>query len=296
MQKYFSKDNRREEGVALVVSLLVLSLIVASAVALSRVIINEVRMSVNTGNSIIAYYSADSGMEKALYAIKYARENSDFSDFLALDDGYPNNEEQIDGTDQEFSYSQSIIDATGHTSYEVSTSSPAYIDIIDPSGDLSGLPWNGPAPTFYRYDVAWVIEDCFPYHSSDKMEVSYTAFDGSSFGGSLPEVTKRVVLCNCVYGSDECQADLSSYLISNEKYYRFMLRPLDSVAESLDFNIYLAITPTVPVGILSETSISVEGSYHNSAYTISARLPALVPVSHAFNYVVFSEEPIVKDL
>lgn len=291
MCKYYPKNNKREEGVALIASLLVLSLIIASAVALSRIIFNEVRMSVNTGNSIIAYYSADSGMERALYSIKYSRESSDFdNNFLALNGV----EESIDGTDQDYTISQATINTTGYTAYEVSTSSPAYVDIIDPSGDLGDLPWSGPFVNFYTYGLTWVIDDCFPYHASDKIEISYTAFDGASFGAVLPEVTKRIVLCNCTYDSnDECQIDLSSYAISNDKYYRFMLRPLDSTAESLDFNIYLFGNPQ---GILSQTSITVDGSYHNSAYSISARLPSLVPVSHAFNYVVFSEEPIVKDL
>lgn len=281
-----SKHN--QEGVVLIIALMVLSLIMVSALSLAKIIFNEVRMSINTGNSVIAYYSAESGIEQSLFSIKYSRQQSDFdSNFLALD----GQTESIDGTEQSYTISQAIIDATGYTAYDVSYSSPAYVDIIDPSGRINTLPWDGPIIDYYNYGITWVIKDCFPYHAADKLEISYTGFDSVNF---VPEVNKRVVLCNCqYYSSDECQVNLSAYTITNDKYYRFMLRPLDSIAASLDFNVYLAGNP---VGIISQAAISVEGNYHNSTYTISARLPSLVPVSHALNYVIFSEEPVIKDL
>lgn len=285
--KHLPKE-RKEEGVVLVMALMILSLILVSALSLAKIISNEVKMSVNTGNSIISYYSADSGMERVLYSIKYSRQQSDYECesgcFLSL----AGPEVTIEGTAQSYTVSQAIIDATGYTAYDVSYSSPAFVDIMNPSGSLGDLPWGD--ELFYNYTVAWVIDGCFPYHSSDKLEISYTSFDNNNF---TSDVVKRIVLCNCQYGSDECQLNLSSFPIFGNKYYRFMLRPLDSVAESLDFNVNFNGSP---IGIKSQASIIVDGKYHNSTFTIGARLPSLLPVSHAFNYIIFSEEPIIKDL
>jgi len=65
-------------------SLIILSIMIVSAVALSRVTLGELRMALNTTNSLNAFYAADSAIEKSLYRVKFFRRYGDDASFNAL--------------------------------------------------------------------------------------------------------------------------------------------------------------------------------------------------------------------
>ena len=85
MVKNITKTTIREErGAALAMSLIILSIMIVSAVALSRVTLGELRMALNTTNSLNAFYAADSAIEKSLYRVKFFRRYGDDASFNAL--------------------------------------------------------------------------------------------------------------------------------------------------------------------------------------------------------------------
>jgi len=289
------KKLKEQKGVALVMALLILSLMMVSAVALSRIILGEVRMTVNTINSLSSFYAADSGIEKGLYYIKYARRNSTlvpFNDLLG-------NKYSI-ASGQAFTYVEATTTAPGFISYDVTTSSPAHVDIIDPSGDISNIDWDPISdPTYtHSYHLIWEVANCFPFHASDKLEITTNSFSNPGAGGFGAETTKDIVICDCnSYANDFCKDTTTYYPISDSRFYRFSFRPLNDTVKSIYFNIlaYPTVGSPYDVGIASNASLIVDGAYKNSKYRLRVEIPSLGALSDAFSYVIFSEEDLSKN-
>ncbi len=284
----------------LVMSLMILSLIMVSVLAVSKIIIGDVRMSVNTVNVVGSFYAAESGLESSLYYIKYGRNESDMSIFESLQDeeSSPNNPlTQIVGTTgQGYIVRTSSLSSQNFVAYDISTSSPAHVDILDPSGMIGSIDWDNSVNNSHNYSVSWSITDCFPNHASDRLEINIASF-AEKF--SEPQLDKKVVLCNCQYDSgDTCSETIANYPISDTRYYRFSFRPLDNMVASLDFSIYGCISPAQceTLGIPSRVEAVVDGIYKQSSYRLKAEMPALGSVSDIFNYIIFTEEGLIKNL
>jgi len=56
-----------QSGVSLIISFFVMVIIVAIVLAITTLLYNEIKMVRNIGNSVVAFYAADSGIEKVLY-------------------------------------------------------------------------------------------------------------------------------------------------------------------------------------------------------------------------------------
>jgi Tfp pilus assembly protein PilX len=59
--------KHNQKGVSLLITLLIMAAILAIALGVSRLSLGEIKISRNTPNSLIAYYAAESGIERALY-------------------------------------------------------------------------------------------------------------------------------------------------------------------------------------------------------------------------------------
>lgn len=295
MNKLKQKNIKEQKGAALVMTLLILSLMMTSAVALSRIILGEVRMAVNTINSLSAFYAADSGIEKSLYYIKYARKNSNTDPFNNLQ-----NKNYLLDNGESFYFVQASTTAPGFIAYDVTTSTPAHVDIIDPAGNISNIDWDtvsGPGDSHY-YQLTWSIDNCFPFHASDKLEITSNAFSNISLFNASTK--KDIAICDCSYNSnDVCSLTSANYPISDSNFYRFSFRPLNNTVKSIAFDIYADPSGGAPdyiVGIASNAVVTVDGSYKNSKYRLRVEIPALAAVSDIFSYVIFSEEELKKNL
>jgi hypothetical protein len=289
------RHTANNQGVVLVMTLVIMSLIMISVLAFSKIITGEVKMAINTGNVVVSYYAAESGIEKGLFSIKYSREVANFSHFTDLETGGDQIINNAYIKSRKYEIKESIINADDYIVYDLSTSTPIHVDIIDPAGDLdgiagAGIDWDSGFLSTYQYKVNWMIEDCFPFHASDRLEISVTSFD-SNFLNS--ETEKHVVICDCGFASDDCNDTFTTKDIVDTKFYRFSFRPLSEEVDQLQFNVYRNATP---IGILSEASIESHGTYANSSYYIKARIPSLSPLSDVFSYVLFSEEDLTKGI
>lgn len=56
-----------QKGVSLIISFFVMIIIVAVVLSITTLLYNEIKMIRNIGNSVVAFYAADSGVEKILY-------------------------------------------------------------------------------------------------------------------------------------------------------------------------------------------------------------------------------------
>ena len=288
--KYFRQKTKNisdASGMALVTALLILSLIMVSSLAFAKIIMSEVRMSANIINSVGSFYAANGGMEKALHHLKYAYRFSYFDEFRSLES---QTEAFSIGAGQTFKIIESQMKHENFIAYNITTTTAAYVDIIDPAGSVGGIDWVEEQPEVFqtRYELIWQVKNCFPYHASDRLEINFNSF-AQNFTNF--ESRKDLAVCNCAFGSDECQPVI--YDISPNRYYRFSFRPLNNAVERLEMRIIDQDNNNL--GIFSRTAMTVDGIYRNSRYRLKAVMPAIAPVSGVFSYVIFSEEPFIKD-
>jgi len=290
MDSKYLNIRKRKEGMALVMSLLILSLIMTSVLAMAKIIISEIRMSVNTGNSVASFYAAESGIEKSLYRLKYARQNSDYDAFSSLEGSH----EEIN-SNLSFDITQATTSTVQFIAYNLTTSTPAQVSIMDPLGYIEGgINWGALESTAYGYNISWNIDKCFPDHASDRLEITTTAFEniaGSGVSYFNSNTDKQVLICSCAYDTSVCNNTVSFYNLPDTKYYNISFRPLDGNVSKLIFNLTENGTD---IGILSEASIIADGNYHNSRYRLKANISSIAPVDNIFNYVIFSEQAISK--
>jgi len=69
--------KKEQNGSVLLYSLLVISLITAIAIIISIIVVNEIRLTSAASNGVQAYYAAESGIEKGLYAVKVYRSDQE---------------------------------------------------------------------------------------------------------------------------------------------------------------------------------------------------------------------------
>lgn len=264
-----------QSGVALIMTLTVLFAVLFSVFTISYIISGEVRVANDIKNSISSFYVAESGLEKGLFYLKYSRENNDYSYFTALQ-GFTTSTSN-GGT---YLISTSSLSAPDYTAHDVPTSTSAYVDIIEPPGNVDSISW-GTADT---YQIDWAVLNCFPDYASTRLQITLNSFQQNF---SNPESETQIAVCNCSYGSDQC--DTYTGAVSPLRYYRFIFRPLDVKVKQIDFSINNG-----GEGIPSETIIESYGSYKGSRYYMSAQVPAFSSTYDIFQYIIFSEENLNK--
>ena len=273
-----NKINKNEKGVILVMAMMILALMMTSVLALSKIIRGEINMTRNIDNSIIAFYVAESGIEKSLYYIKYSAENNDFSFFTNLN--------QVvysfsDDNERKIKITEATIEADYWEKYNIERGSPVHVDIIDPTGRVDAI------SGMTNYKIEWNIENCAD-NSDNRLEFTKESF---AYAFNNADTSKTPITCACGEGSDSW-LDYEGTIAAN-RYYRFSFEPLDEELVS-----YLKFTAwrDDDEGIKSEVSIKIEGSYRNSVQHLQARLPALGRISDVFSYVIFSGGDLTKNI
>lgn len=278
------KHNKK--GIALVMSLMILSVAMLTGLFMNSIIVGELRVSLNTINVVNSYYAAESGIEKALYYLTSSQleDNIDYYDSLDLPANPANNHSLANGA--EYSFELSDIKAPNFAASNISNTNPAHVSILDPRGEIGSIGWS--TDDNITGLVKWRIDNCFPNHASDRLEITRYYFNNNF---SNPDVQKIVSVCDCT--SDIDTLDSCSVInlagLSKNNFHRLVFRPLDSHVDFLDFSL------SGSNQILSESLTKVKGKYKNSEYLLQAQISTLSPVSDIFSYVIFSEEDLTKE-
>ena len=61
-----TSDFRLQKGIALLLTLLILALVLGAALGISTILLQEIKMARETGNSVVAFYAAETGIEQVL--------------------------------------------------------------------------------------------------------------------------------------------------------------------------------------------------------------------------------------
>ena len=68
--KLSRKDNQKQSGIALLLTVIILSIVTLIAVLIANIVIVQLKLAKDTDDSQVAIYAADSGIEWQLYQIK----------------------------------------------------------------------------------------------------------------------------------------------------------------------------------------------------------------------------------
>jgi len=71
MFKYSNIKSQR--GVSLYLTVLILAIVLSISLGMSRVLVGQIKMIGSIGNSVVAFYAADTGTERVLYGDKLCR-------------------------------------------------------------------------------------------------------------------------------------------------------------------------------------------------------------------------------
>lgn len=78
------KKNIQEKGVALFLAVLIMSVILAIGLGIGGILIQQIKISGNIGDSVVAYYAADSGIEQQIYDLyKNETHNPEYNNILS---------------------------------------------------------------------------------------------------------------------------------------------------------------------------------------------------------------------
>lgn len=68
--KLLTKDNQKQSGIALLLTVIILSIVTLIAVLIANIVIVQLKLAKDIDDSQAAVYAADSGIEWQLYQIK----------------------------------------------------------------------------------------------------------------------------------------------------------------------------------------------------------------------------------
>ncbi len=212
----------------------------------------------------------------------------------------------VSGIDPErtYSYTKEAIAATDFTVYNVPRNSPIFADIYDPFAE--GKP--GQNTHISELRVTWYVTSLNA--GSAKLEVTYTPVDIQTLALGTPTTVIDICGANASSGDPatnptslyKCAAlwadpySMSIPGLSQSKFYRISFRSLDTaISKLVMIGGEIVSSSFVPKDIPSQVEVAVTGTYRESQSKVSLRTLWKDTLSGIFNYVIFSEDSLIKD-
>lgn len=255
MANSFTKFNKDQSGNILLLALLIMSGIVGAGVTLATIVISQIRQGSNIESSLVAYYAAESGVEKNLYDIRKT-------------DTPWKNMEDLSGELGKASWTSKIESREKQIFRDLKQNDTLQVDLFDPD-QISG----GAGVGVLRVDWEDGCE-----HSS--IEMSITAWTP---GAGWADNTVKFLYSSGSETNNSFDTDMA---------YRVRIKALYCDINNLAVRAYDTDNKIVPIP--ARVIINSVGSFSGVKQAIQATMPRISPMSGLYDYVLFSEESIVK--
>lgn len=256
------KTNQR--GMVLLLALILMASAVIIGLGMASIIIQDLRQSILTDNSITAYYSAESALESALFKIR------------ALDTplgSLPGSGNLDNNAEWSLEWSNSRPDVTVNIlkdqTYQLDLFNPD--ELSEPAGvEALRFSWEGPG----------------------QLEVAYIGWTPAA-SIVWPQDQYQVVTPPIGYVAPAVIYDA----LSAGQAYRIRLKAVGGDIENLYITGWAddAATPGSQVPLPSHITLRANGSFGLARQALSAIIPRHAQLSGLFDFVLFSEEEIRKD-
>jgi len=294
--KIFKKIKKNQSGVSLLITLIILSSVLAAIIGLSVLIINELRLSRNVNHSIMAYYAAETGIEKGLYSITQHRIMADslsdtVSDLADNNDSLGNNaywdtgggDGNGEATKAAFDMFSSVLPQDQSVQYS----------LFDPD-DLDSEP--GTPNGVDSVAISWD----YPDNADNDTIIETTVIELSNVTGEICEKVKKdwwqgLVVPSGLYRLDtDIIPDPLCYGPA-EDIFQIRVKAINEKIYNLRLVAYDDESPT-PNKLEIESGISLKsvGQFHKSQQAILIEVPWQLSATGFLDYVIFSQEELTK--
>lgn len=250
-----------EQGSLLLMSMLILSGIVTAAGTVGILTLQNLRQAVNVDQAGIAYYAAESGVEDGLYELR-KKETAVAS--LSASGALSNSA----------TWARSVINTSPTLTKTVAQNDFWEVNLYDPDASLSPL-----SAPIKSVRLAWTGA------GPEWLEAGVTAWNTS--GDILPPETQ-------LFSSASNPAlinlqDLTSVL------YRLRLKALYGDLTDLTITAFAALNGAGGgVNIPAQLEVTATGSFNDVKQALRATMPHRAPLSGVFEYVIFTEDSLIK--
>ena len=251
-------------GNVLVYAVLTIAAILSSTIVVSNFVRSFVRQTGAVSNLTGAFYAAESGVERALFTVRKQDELPPVGDCLS-------------GAECQLAVNDA---AVLETKLDLPLNQSTQIDLFNPDkNSLSkgvesvGLSWAGGGWLELTF-VEWSAQNSFDWQKWDEtmapkdLNVQKMLYSGGKATVNFPSAAKN---------------------------YRLRVKALYAPAAGLTVRLFSAdnlLGKALPIANTLE--LTATGTYRDATQKITATLPRYAPMSGLFDYVLFSEEKLVK--
>lgn len=273
-----------KSGSVLLLSTLIVSALFSSVIYISALSLRQISQAVNTDNAFIAFYTAESSNEQAVYYIR----NKLYENIEDL-----NLDEKI-FTDSNSSVSRELSDEvygifTGIKKDKFFQADMFDVDDVNYISNISYLElnWNDTCS-----GDSWLELTANEWSSGDSI---------NWFLGINQSHVQKTLLNNASYlKSDNTQIEnIGGSTLQTSKLYQFRLKALYCDIYNLRFAAYDSLGNMLPFkNIFNIKSVGEypAGSTKANRQALSTNLRKFSPLSGLFDYVLFSEKSLIKDI
>ncbi len=289
------KITHNQEGLVLAYTMLVISLITAISIAMSIIVMNEIRLTGSARDATLAYYAAESGIEQGLYTVKLMRVDgiSTLDDAIAALQGQTHtgtlSENDAEYTDDASSALSSIVEHR-----VVQENDFLQVDYYDFNSPLA------PSDEVVTVDIQNGTSGNNP-DDATWAEVSWTAWDAN--GELLTSTSAKKVIgpsnleIDVLTGRGWRQALADVFSPLNPVGYRLRVKPL--FGDLTDFALVPRKAGEVLLGaddLPTQIQIKSVGTRNKFKQSLTATIPWKVPLFGLYDYVLYSEGDLLKDI
>lgn len=260
----FKKILKDKRGNTLVIAIVIMTVMLSVTVGLSKAFVIELRLSMNLDDAVFAYYGAESGIEYGLYD---ARKTDLALASSVTTDTFSNGVQWTRTTDDEVA-SVSLASISEDKSIQLDFFDPDDPTVASGIGSIV-INWSGATGSWALLKVTeWTPAATIDW--STKADTEYLqANSPASFITNLTSTKAYKIKLSAI------QADLNTVTI-------VAYDGADGTGSQVNIPNFLDITG--------------EGEYSSSHQAINVSMPRGLQLASLYNYVIFTEESLVKEL
>lgn len=273
--------NKNQRGTALLLALIVMSSLVAGGIVIGSVIISEIRQARQLDRAIIAHYVAESGAERLLFYWRESKDNDLFTEDCHLD-----GEDRL----QSDSTCDLNVGTLNQLSFNLSKYQVEEFPLYNPNNLNDGTDFQSAVISWADVDISNLQDPWLEITLLEWPRNLSVNFDNDR------NIIKRVFKCSPDSGATCDLITINDFSPNNS--YIVRLRALyddienvtieffssdDGGGSSIDFSDYIRVA-------------DFTGDYLGVKQGVRVRFPVVEPSASMFDFVLFSEESLLKSL
>lgn len=280
-----------QSGSTILYVLFILFIITLLATTITTIMLRSNRTTLGLSHALHARYAAESGTERALYYLQYARTVKT----VGVESAVVNLATLIDTFDTGASYSV-VADVTDDTyAPEIKQNSSQQWDIFGESypNGANQPPVLTPLADLSNISVAWNENSlCAVGNYVEISFSSWTQYEWESLADPATLPTRYILQCPSTDPSSPFDCNYQ-FGVDDTHLYKVRVKPLDCVLDQ----VMVTALDSVPAAIETQNLVTIDstGEYSNSTRILNSVTTLWDPrLQQYFDFVVFSEQEITK--